>query len=151
MRAHLLKHGAKIVRVGRDSDIGMVLRRRADHRRPADIDVLDAIVIRRAARDRLFERIEIHIEKIDGEDVVRRHRGDMVGRVAHRQEPAMNGGMERLDAPIHHFRKARRLAHITHRQAGSRQRGFCAAGGDERHAQFMQRARVVDEAILIGE
>ena len=43
----------------------VVLRRGADHRRPADVDVLDALVVGLAGRDRRLERVEVDHEEVD--------------------------------------------------------------------------------------
>ena len=52
-------------------DIGVVLGGGADHRRPADVDVLDAVVVAGALRDRRLERIEVDHQEIDRPDAVR--------------------------------------------------------------------------------
>ncbi len=56
---------AVIGRIDHDGHVVVVLRRGADHRRAADVDVLDALLERAAARQRRLERIEIHDEQID--------------------------------------------------------------------------------------
>ena len=60
--------------VGRIDDRGdefMVFRRRAQHRRTADVDVFDGFVHRAVGRGGgQFERIQIHDQQIDARDVV---------------------------------------------------------------------------------
>ncbi len=81
MCGKLVKHGNIIGRLG------------ADHRRPADIDVLDAVVVARAFGDGFLERIEVYDQQIDRFDVVRLHRSDVFMTPADRQEAAMHTGM----------------------------------------------------------
>ena len=96
-----------IARLDHDGDVGVVLGGGADHRRAADIDILDAVVESRAARHGLLERIEIDHQEIDRPDVVRAHRFGMRGIVADGEQAAMHRRMQRLDAAVHHFRESR--------------------------------------------
>ena len=106
VRDHVDQHSRVVFRFDDDRHVVVVLRRRADHRRPADVDVLDAIVVLGVLRDRRFERIEIDDEKIDRCDAMRAHRGRMFGVVADREQAAVHLGVQRLDAAVHHFGKA---------------------------------------------
>ncbi len=54
-----------IIGIDDHRDIVVVLRRRADHRRAADIDILDAVIEARALRHRRLERIKADHQKID--------------------------------------------------------------------------------------
>ncbi len=70
--------GQQLFVVGRldhHGDVGVVLGGGADHRRPADVDVFDAIVESRAFGDGGLERIEVHHQQIDRLDAVLVHRG----------------------------------------------------------------------------
>ncbi len=84
-----------------------ILRGGADHRGTADIDVLDAILKARAARDRRLERIEIDDKKIDRRDSMRQHRRFMRRIFAHRQEAAMNFRMQASSPARPSFRESR--------------------------------------------
>jgi hypothetical protein len=53
-----------------DADGGEVLRGRADHRRSADVDLLDHVVLPGPARHGLAERVQVHDDEIDRLDVV---------------------------------------------------------------------------------
>ncbi len=48
----------------------MIFRRAADERRPADVDVLDALVVASTCGDGGFERVEIDDQQIDRRDAV---------------------------------------------------------------------------------
>ena len=90
----------------------MVLRRGADHRGPADVDVLDAVLEAGAFVDGGLERIEIDHQQIDRRDAVRLHGLRMFGVVADRQQSAMHFRMQRLDPAVHHFRKAGQVRNV---------------------------------------
>ncbi len=137
-------------RLDDDGDIGVVLRRGADHCRPADIDILDAIVEVGAARGRPLERIEIDHHKIDRLDVVGAHRLHMGGVVADREQTAMDGGMERLDAAVHHLGKAGHFRYVGDIEPGRDQRQPRAAGRNDLDAVIGERPRKLDQAGLVG-
>ena len=73
-RQHLLVVG----RLDHHGHVGVVLGGGADHRRPADVDVLDAVVEGAAFGDGRLERIEVHHQKIDRLDAVLFHRGGVI-------------------------------------------------------------------------
>ena len=129
----------------------MVLRRGADHRRAADIDVLDAVVEVGAARDGFLERIEIDHQKIDRADVVRAHRLGVRGVVADAEQAAMHRRMQRLDPAVHHFGKAGEIADVEHLEPGIAQRLAGAAGRNELDAVAGERAGEFDEPGFVGD
>ena len=81
----------------------MVLGRRADHRRAADIDVLDAVGVRPVGRDGGLERVEVDHEKIDGADPVGGERGLMLRVVADGQQAAVDRRVQRLYSAAEDF------------------------------------------------
>ena len=89
-----------------DGDVLVILRRRAQHRRAADVDVLDRVGERAVGpRGGRFERIEIDDQQIDRRDVVLRHHR-IVG-AAPAEQAAVHFRMQRLDAAVHDFGKTR--------------------------------------------
>ena len=94
----------------------MVLGRRTHHRRAADVDVLDHLVALGALRNGRLEGIEVDHDQVDRTDIMLGHRGGMFGIVAHRQQPAVNRRVQRLDAAVHHFGEAGVFGHVLHRQ-----------------------------------
>ena len=90
----------------------MVLGCAADHCRSADVDVLDALIVGRAAGDCRLERVEIDDKKIDRLDRMLGGRLFMRGVAADRQKPAMHARVKRLDATVHHLGKARQLGDV---------------------------------------
>ena len=145
-----LRHRFVIRRIGDDRDIGVILRRRAHHRRAADVDILDDLVAPRALRDRLDEGIEVHHHQVDRADLMLGHRGGVGGVVAHRQQPAVDHRVQRLDAPVHHLGKAGEVGHVAHRQPRLAQRLRGAAGRHQLHAAPRQRAGEIDHPRLVG-
>ena len=140
-----------IARLDRDRDVGMVLRRGADHRHAADVDVLDAGGEIAAARGGGFERIQTDRQNIDRADAVRAHRLGMGGIVAHGEKPAMHRRMQRLDPAIHHFGESGQFADVEYLEAGVAQRFAGTAGRDELDAEAGQRAREFDHARFVGD
>ncbi len=106
----------------------MVLRCGADHRRPADVDILDAVVEAGALRHRLLERIEAHHQEIDRPNIMRLHRGGVFLVVAHAEQSAMHFWMQGLHPAVHHLGKSGQLGHVDDLQPRVLQRLGGAAG-----------------------
>ena len=128
----------------------MVLRRGADHRGAADVDILDAVLEAGAFIDGRLERIEIDHQQIDRRDAVRLHRLRMFGVVADREQAAMHLRMQRLDPAVHHFRKAGQLGDVPDLQPRGGDRFGGAAGGDQIDAVAGKRAGEFDQSGFVG-
>jgi hypothetical protein len=150
VRGEFLEDGLIVLRFDDDSDIVMVLGGGADHRRSADIDILDALLEIRALVDGCFERIEIDDQQVDRRDTVVLHRFRMVGIVANREQTAMHLGMQGLDSAVHHFRKAGQLGHILDLQSCRGDRLGSASRGDEFDVMRRQCAGELDQSGLVG-
>ena len=144
------EHARVVLRIDDHRHVGMVLRRGADHRRPADVDVLDAILVARALGDGRLERIEIHHQQIDRLDAVLRHRAGMFLVAAHRQQAAMHLRMQGLDPAVHHFGKAGELRDIQNLEAGVLERLGGAAGRNQLDAVTGKRPGEFDQPALVG-
>ena len=90
----------------------MIFCGRTDHRRTADIDVLDAIFIRRALRNRRLERIEVDDQKIDRKDAVIARGFFVFGVAANTEKTAMHARMQCLHPAVHHLRKAGQFRNV---------------------------------------
>ena len=128
----------------------MILRRGAHHGGPADVDVLDRVVVGAVGpRHGLGERIEIDGQQIDGLDAVLAHH--LFVDAAAPQEPAVDLRMQRFHAAAHDFRKAGVLGNfldgnsVVHQQLGG------AAGGEQLDAAFFQFARELDDSGFVGD
>ena len=117
---HFREHDRIVFGIDDDRDPVVVLGGRADHRRAADVDVLDRLVEIRTARDRRFEGIEIADEEIDAFDAVRAHGFGVIGLVAQREKAAMDFRMQRLHAAVHDFGKAGDAGDVVARQVPHR-------------------------------
>ena len=80
-----------------------------------------------------------------------RERGHVLGQVAAGQNAAVNLRMQRLHAPVEHFREAGVVGHFGHLEAGVSQQLGGAASGEERHALRSERLGEVDDAGLVGD
>ena len=141
-----MEHALVILDIDHHGDVAMVLCRRADHRRAANVDVLDAIVIGCPLRDGGLERVEIDHQEVDGGNRMGEHGRLMFGVFADGEQPAMDRRVQRLHAPVHHFREAGKIGHILHRQAGIGQRFTGSARRDQLNIERMKRAGEIDEA-----
>ena len=116
VRVELGEHARVVGRIDDHRDALVVLGRRADHRRAADVDVLDHLVERRAARDRLAERVEVHDHQIDGDEPGLLHLGAVLRRRP-AEEAAVHARVQRLDAAVEDLGRAGEVAHLAHRDA----------------------------------
>jgi hypothetical protein len=136
-------------RIGSHRDTREILGRRTQHRRAADIDVLDRI-FQRAIRlhGNLLEWIQVQHQQIDGSDAMLRHHR-IVGAAASKQA-AMDIRMQRLDPAVHDFRKTGDLRDIADRQPGVAQCPGGAAGGQQFDIAGGQRLGQIDQAGFVG-
>jgi len=136
--AQALQQGRVVGRVDAHRHGRVVLGGRADHRRPADVDVFDTHVERRGhglIRDGLPEGVQVDDDDVDGGDAGARD-GGHVGRVApDGQDAPVHGRVERLDPPRQHFGEAGEGVDPGDGQAGGLEGGGRAARGDELVAQ----------------
>jgi hypothetical protein len=147
---HLRDEARIIGRVGHNRDALVILRGGADHRRAADVNILDDLVSGSALRHRLRERIEVDHHEVDRRNGVLRHRGDMLRIIPHREQPAMHLGMQRLDPPVHHFGKAGEIGDVVDGEPRFAQRLRGAAGRHQRHAVTGKRLPQLHKPRLVG-
>ncbi len=150
MGRELVEHGLIILRLDDHGDIVVVLGRSADHRGPADIDILDAGLETGALIDRRLERVEIDNEQIDRRDAVALHRLGMFGIVADRQQSAMDLRMQGFYPTVHHLGKSGQLGYVPDLQSCRRERLRGAAGRDQLNTVGGQGAGEFDQSGFIG-
>ncbi len=149
LRPHFAQHPRIVAGVHHDRDRRMILGRRPQHGRSANIDVFNGV--RQGAiglGDRGFKWIEVDHQQVDGRNTVLHHR--RVVLTAPAQQTAVNPGMQGLEATVHHLREAGVIGDLNHGNAAVVQQLGGAAGGEQFHAQFMQGAGEVDDAGLVG-
>ena len=104
---HLICNYGIIIRVYDHHYVLEVLRRRANHRRPADVYVLDCFFNRNIfAGYGLAKRVEVHDDHINVFDFVLFDLLLMLRACANGEKPAVNFRMKRLHTPAEYFRKA---------------------------------------------
>ncbi len=104
--------------INHDGDRSVVLRGRTHHRRTADVDLLDHVVLRGAGGDGLHERVQVDDHQVDRVNV---HGGQGVHVLAHAavgQDAAVDPRVQRLHAPVQHFRGTGNLFHLGDGDAG---------------------------------
>ena len=144
-----LEEAVVVGRVGEHRDAGVVLRRRAQHGRSADVDVLDGVLVRAIGlRDRRFERVEVHHQQVDGFDAVLGH--DRVIGAGAAEQATVHFGVQGLDAAVHDLREAGDRRDVGDGETGLAQGLRRAAGGEQDHALRRERLRQRQQAGLVG-
>ena len=84
-----------------------VLGRGTDQRRPADVNILDRLLVRyiRASNGRL-ERIQVHNDQFKFDDAMFGQRRHVVGPIVTAKNSSMDLGVQRLDPTVHHLGKS---------------------------------------------
>ena len=127
-----------------------VLRRGAQHRRAADVDVLDAGAEVGPAGHRLLEGVEVHHHHIDHLDAVLGRLGHVGLVVALGQEAAVHARVQRLHAAVHHLGELRHVVDGRDGHAGVLQGAGRAARGDDLRPELVhERAGEVRHARLV--
>ena len=118
--------------VDNDGDALVVFGRAAEHRRTADVDVLDGVLegdIRLG--DGLLERVEVHDDEIDRADTVLGGGGSVFLIFAQEKQAAVDLGVQRLDAAVEHLGETGVVAEFLRLDAGLTQHLGGSAGGDD--------------------
>ena len=152
VRGQLVEDPAVEVRLGHHRDEAVVLRRGADHGGAADVDLLDALVPRRAlAGDGRLEGVEVDHHQVDRRDGVLVHGRGVLRVVADREQAAVDHRVEGLDPPVHHLREAGVVADLGDGDARLLEGAVRAPGGEQLHAVVGQLSGEVLEAALVGD
>ncbi len=138
-----------VIGIDHDGDVLVVLRRAADHGRPANIDVLDGV--RQGASglgDRSGEGVEVDCDQIDRVDAVLCH--DRAVDIATAENAAVDLRMQGLYPAVHHFREAGVVGHFYRGDVVLAQQLEGAAGGKNLDAEGDEFAGEVNDAGLVG-
>ena len=131
------RHFRVVGRVHDDSHVFVVLGRTAHHGRPADVDVLDAVIVGAVGLGhRGGEGVEVHYQQIDGRDAVFGHHGVVDATTA--EQSTVHLRVQCLHAAVHHLGETRMGGHFRHWQAGACEQLRGAAGAEQRNASSMQ-------------
>jgi hypothetical protein len=141
-----------VFRIGDDGDADVVLGRRTDHRRTADVDVLDGIFQGDAGLgDGRGKWIEVYADEVDGRDAVCGDGRQVLRQVTPGEDAAMHLRVKRLDAAVEHFRETGVIADFGHGQPGFAQHFRGAAGGQQIDALDGEAPGKFEDAPLVGD
>lgn len=136
-------------RAGDDGDRRVVLGGGADHRGPADVDLLHALVGRGAGGDGLAERVEVHDDQVERLHAEVLELLLVVGETQVGEDAGVHLGVQRLDPAVQALGEACQLLDLGHGDArGGDLRGG-GPGGDQLHPGLVQAAREILEAGLV--
>ena len=151
--AHGREHAVVIGGVGHDRHEAVVLRRAAQHRRAADVDVFNRFLQRHVRfGDGFAERIQVDHEQVDGLNIVFARLPLVPGVVTQMEQAAVDARMERLDAARKNLGKPGKIRQVAHGDASVAQGPGGATGGEDFHTHFLrQRTGKGQQAGLVGE
>ena len=136
---------------GGDGRKGMVLGRRADHGRSADVDLLDRLFERHARlADRGFKRVKVDDYQFEGQDAVVDEGLHVLGVVVPAEDPAMDLGMQRFEPPVHHFGKTG-VVRASRTGIPSDSRCAGSSGAEDFHAGGNQAAGETGQPLFITD
>ena len=139
-------------RVAHDADVRVVLGRGPEKRRPADVDLLDALGEGHAGpRDGLLERVEVHDDEVDGGDPVRGRLAEVAVQRAVEEDAAEELRMQRLHPAAEDLRETRDVGNARDGKTGRgelRRRPSCR---DEAEPKPGQDACEIHEARAIRD
>ena len=95
----------------------MVLRRRAHHRRAADVDLLDALVDAGAGVHRLAERVQVDHYQLERRDPEFFERRGVLGLAQIGEQPGVHAGVQGLDPAVEYLGKTCDVFHRGHRNS----------------------------------
>ncbi len=146
-----LKHLRVPLRIDDDTHPLLILCRRTNHGRTANIDIFNSLLERNPRPGNgLLKGIEIDHHKIDQPDAIVLQLLQMLCRSSGQNTP-MNPGMKGLDPPIQNLRKSRDLGNIANRQPRFGQRFKGAAGRNQVKAQFHKSSGKLHKTCFIGD
>ena len=136
-------------RVDEDGHRRVVLGRRAHHRGPADVDLLDAGVVVRPGGDRVGEGIEVDDDELERLHVQVRDLLEMLGLSRVRQDAGMDPRVQGLDPAFEALREPGQRVDRGHVDAGLRDPLGGGPGGDDLDARVRQTAGELGEPGLV--
>jgi hypothetical protein len=139
--AQLVDHRAVVGGVDDHAHMGVVLGRGAHHRRPADVDQLDARIG--------GERVEVADDEVDRRDAVLLHVGQVLGIGRVGEDPAVHLGMQRDDPVPEDGGHARQIRDVDHLDVCVGDGAGRPSRGDEGPAEIAEVTGEVDDAGLV--
>ena len=147
---HLLKNDIELGRVGNNGNELVVLCRRTEHARSADIDILDSVgELAIGICNGFFKRIKVHTNKIDRLDRMLLKSNGVFGVITQSQQCPVYFRVQRLYSSVHHFRETRDRINADYIDAG-----FCdllcsSPRADDLNALFAQFFGEINNACFV--
>ncbi len=136
-RLELREHRVVALGAHQHRDRAVVLRSRPDHRRAADVDVLDRLLLGHAgACDRLGEGIKVHAHEVDRLDPLALERCHVLLGVPLGEQRRMEARVERLHPPAQDLLLAREDRNVCHLEPRLADRARSAARREQLHAHL---------------
>ena len=142
-------HLAIVCRVRHHRHPRVVLRRAAQERRAADVDVRQGLLPGDAGGRDVREGVEVHHHEVDGRDAMLTQRAGV--HVVPRQDAAMHLRVQRLHAAIQDLREAHVVRQLGGLDAGLGKRRPGASRREQRDAELGQRAGEGDDAGFVPD
>jgi len=128
----------------------MILGGGPQHRRPADVDLLDCLVEGRAGSGNgLTEGIEVDDDQVDRADAVLGERGNMGRYLASGKDARVDDRVQRLHASVEHLGKVGELLDRRDRNAAGGEQRSCATGGNDLDITRNECSGELDDAGLV--
>jgi hypothetical protein len=134
-----------------DDNVFVVLGGGSNHRGTAYVDVLDGFFEVATSLSHLSERVQVHTDEID---VVYAVFGDLLPvrlEVAACEQSAVHFRMQRFDAAVENFRRARVFAHVGDFDARFAQCVRGPAGRQDGYAAVREFTRELDDAFFVAD
>ena len=147
--AHGLEHLPVGGRVGDDRDGRVVLGRGADHGRPTDVDLLDAVLHTGAGGDRVGEGVEVDDDEVEGGDLQLLELAHVVGQAGVGEDAGVDARVQGLDPSVEALGEAGQVLDLGHGQPQAGDGGGGPTGRDELDAGLGQATDEVLEAGLV--
>jgi hypothetical protein len=127
----------------------VVLRRGPDHRRPADVDLLDDGVGLGPRPHGLDEGIEVHDDEVEGLDLELRQLVDVLLAAAIGQDARVHLRVQGLDPTVEGLLEAGHLGHLGDGHTGRGDALRRRTGGHDGHARAVQALRELLQTGLV--
>ena len=155
LAARLLELGAdRVVGLGLDDhgDALVVLGRGPDHRRAADVDVLDRdVVLDLVVGDRVLEGVEVDADEVDRLDPLGLERRHVLGVAAAGEERRVQPRVQRLDPAAEDLLLAGELGDVGHLEPRLAQGGGGPAGAEQLDPGRGESLGEVGDPGLVGD
>src|SRR5205823_3515349 len=149
--AHVFQNAVVIGRIDHDRDRFVVFGRAPNHRRPADVDVLDRLGQGHVRfLDGLLERIEIYHDQIDWLETTFPRFGFVFGVAAFVKQTAVDARVQSFDPAFEHFGKRSETGDVADRDLFFPKQVGCAPGRNDVDTLSLETARKFGDAGFVG-